>query len=75
MAVSGHFQVTVAIKLLVAYPLEGRLVLGDKLFSIYFYSASVSGSMWFIPYFLLLVFLLVLWGLVIGRQKFLILVG
>ena len=52
-----------------------RVLLGDRLFSIYFYRASsFSGSMWFIPFFLLVVFLLGLWGLVIRRQGFLILV-
>ena len=38
------------------------LVFGDKLFSMYLYSiSSFSGSMWFMPFFLLMVFLLVLW--------------
>jgi hypothetical protein len=46
-----------------------RFVIGDGLFSIYYYGASsFAGSMWFIPFFLLMVFLLVLWGLVIWRQ-------
>jgi len=49
--------------------------MGDGLFSIYYYRASsFSGSMLFIPFFLLMVFLLVLWGLVIRRKGFLILV-
>jgi len=42
-----------------------RFVLGDKLFSKHFYSASsFFGSMWFISFFLLMVLLLVLWGYV-----------
>jgi hypothetical protein len=47
-----------------------------KLFSIYMYGApSFAGSMWFIPFFLLMVFLLALWRLGIRRQGFLILIG
>jgi len=48
---------------------------GDKLFIIHLHgTSSFAGSMWFIPFFLLLVYLLVLWRLHI-RQGILILVG
>lgn len=51
-------------------------VFGDNLFSMHWYSASLlAGSMWLCLFFsLLTVFLLALWGLVIGQQRFLILV-
>jgi len=47
------------------------LVFSDNLFSMHWYGASLlAGSMWLCLFALLMVFLLALWGLALGQQRF-----
>jgi hypothetical protein len=58
----------------VGYEMAG-FAFSDGLFSMHLYSvSSFAGSMWFMPFFLLMVFLFYPWVLDIGLQGFLILV-